>query len=100
MAMCVRVDATLDLTDSAPKNFHGIPVLLVACDFAGTASDALGHIEVKAVLLPFGQRTIRDQFRGNGCDYFHGLEGLAEVSARHAYDIVAAVALCGFMQWK
>jgi hypothetical protein len=62
----VGVDPPLDLTNASPKNVRGIPILLVACDFAGTASDALCHIEVKAVLLTFGQRAIRDQLRAEG----------------------------------
>ena len=43
--------AAFDLADAAPAKIGGVSVLLVAGDLAGTAADALRHVEVEAVLL-------------------------------------------------
>ena len=51
VAMRVGVGAAFDLADAAPANVGGVAVLLVAGDLAGAAADALGHVEVEAVLL-------------------------------------------------
>jgi hypothetical protein len=100
VAPCVGVDTALDLTDSAPEDVCGIPVLLVAGDLAGAASDALGYVEVEAVLFAFGEGAIRDQLRIESDDDLRGLEGLAEVCECHADDGVTVAVLCAFVQWK
>jgi hypothetical protein len=43
--------AAFDFSDATPTEIGGIAVLLVAGDFAGAAADALGHVEVEAVLF-------------------------------------------------
>jgi hypothetical protein len=96
----VGVDAALDLTDSAPEDVGRIAILLIACDLAGAASNAFSYVEVEAVLFAFGEGAIGDQLRVESGDNVRGLEGLAEIGKRHAYDGVAAAVLCAFVQWK
>jgi hypothetical protein len=47
----LRPGASFDLADATPAKISRIAVLLVAGDLAGAASDAFGHIEVKAILF-------------------------------------------------
>jgi hypothetical protein len=49
--MGVRVVPAFDFADTAPIDGSGIPVLLVAGDNTTLATDALGGIEVKAILF-------------------------------------------------
>lgn len=51
MTLCVRINSALNLAHTSPENIRRIPVLLIACNHAALASDALRHIEVKPVLL-------------------------------------------------
>jgi len=47
----LRPSASFDLSDTAPAKISRVAVLLVASDLAGTAADAFGHIEMKAILF-------------------------------------------------
>ena len=60
-ALGVRVGAAFDLADAPPADVGGRVVLLVAGDLAGAAADALGHVEVEAVLFAGFERTLRDE---------------------------------------
>jgi hypothetical protein len=42
---------TFDLANATPADVGGVAVLFVAGDLARAAADALGHVEVKAVLF-------------------------------------------------
>jgi hypothetical protein len=44
----------LKLPDSTPNNVYGCVVLFMAGHLTALTPDALGHVEVKSVLLPFG----------------------------------------------
>ena len=66
VALRIGIAAAFDLADAPPVNVRGIAVLLIARDLAGAASDALRHVEVKAILLALAKRPARDQQR-NGC---------------------------------
>ena len=57
----IWINAALNLAHPPPENIRGIAILLVAGHHAALAPDALGHVEVKAVLL------IRPRWRGQ-CD--------------------------------
>jgi hypothetical protein len=56
----IRIPATFDFSDATPIDVRGISVLLVASHNATFASDALSHVEVKAVLLARPERTLRN----------------------------------------
>ena len=99
MPLSERIETAFDLAYAAPVRLGRIAVLLVARDLTGTAADAFGHVEVKAILLVFAEGTIRDQVRTEGGDDVRGLEGLAEVCKRHAYEGFAAAVVCAFVQW-
>jgi hypothetical protein len=68
----VRVPSTLDFTDSSPVDVGRIAVLLVASDNTTLATDALGHVEMKSVLLPRQESTLRDflKLRGDGSPHW------------------------------
>ena len=51
MALVVGPGAAFDLADAAPANVGRVAVLFVAGDLAGPAANALGHVEVEAILL-------------------------------------------------
>jgi hypothetical protein len=56
----IRIPAAFDFTDATPIDVRGISVLLVASHNATLASDALGHVEMKAILLARPERTLRN----------------------------------------
>src|ERR1035438_3893629 len=47
----LRIDAAFDFADAAPENIRRVSILLVAGNHAAFAPDALGHIEMKAILF-------------------------------------------------
>jgi len=49
--MRIRIPAAFYLPDSSPIDLRRIAVLFVASDDTALAPNALGHVEVKAVLL-------------------------------------------------
>lgn len=51
MALSERVSSAFDLAHASPENVGRIAILLVACNNAALAADALRHVEVKPVLL-------------------------------------------------
>ncbi len=51
IALGIRVMPAFHLTNAPPVDGGRIPVLLIARHYAALATDALGHVEVKAVLL-------------------------------------------------
>jgi hypothetical protein len=51
VAKRIRVGSAFDFPHAAPENIRGVPILLVAGHHATLAADALGHVEVKAILL-------------------------------------------------
>jgi hypothetical protein len=61
MPSCFGPDSALDFTDATPMDRCWIAVLLIAGYFAGAATDALCHIEVKAVLFSGARQTVRDK---------------------------------------
>src|SRR5215467_11413699 len=67
-------DAAFDFADPAPAYVSGVAVLLVARDLTGAAADALGHVEMEAVLLAGAKFALRNE----RCFYFGGREGLGK----------------------
>ncbi len=63
VALRVGIGAAFDLADAAPDDVGGVAVLLVAGDLAGAAADALGHVEVEAILFAFFERARGDEAR-------------------------------------
>jgi hypothetical protein len=68
VARSIRPRSSLNLSNTPPAQIGRIAVLLVACDLAGAAADAFGHIEMKAILL-----SRRELSRGN--ERVHYLDG-------------------------
>ena len=66
-AVGVGLGAAFDLADAAPAKIGWSVVLLVAGDLAGAAADALGHVEVEAVLFARFERTIGNE---RGFDFY------------------------------
>src|SRR5205823_3440346 len=64
-ALRVRIPATFDLADPAPVDVRWIAVLLVASDHTTFAADALGHVEVEAILFTGLEGALRNLRRGN-----------------------------------
>jgi hypothetical protein len=89
----VGVNATFHLADTSPMNICRVAVLLIAGDLAGAASNAFRHVEVETVLLPFGQRPIRDESRGHARGPKAG-----EGAAGQAHQRVIHAGLCTFVQ--
>jgi hypothetical protein len=56
----VGIPAALNLSNPSPVDLCGIPVLLVASHHTAFAADALGHVEVKSVLLTFFESALRN----------------------------------------
>jgi hypothetical protein len=77
----MRPFTSLNFTNAPPMNCGRIAVLLVTGDFTGTATDALCHVEVKAVLLTGAREAIRYQ-RSALCR-------CVRIPGRHAYKAVA-----------
>ena len=59
VAVGVGPCAAFDLADAPPAEVGGVAVLLVAGDLAGAAADALGHVEVEAILFAGLERDAR-----------------------------------------
>jgi hypothetical protein len=59
----VGIESALDLANSPPIDTSWISVLLIASDHTALATDALGHIEMKSVLLAGLKGTLRNQKR-------------------------------------
>jgi hypothetical protein len=59
-AVSVGIPSAFDFSYSPPIDFGRISVLLVASHNAALATNTLGHVEVKTVLLTGFQRTLRD----------------------------------------
>jgi hypothetical protein len=49
--MRVRIYSAFDLADTSPENVRWIAILFVASDDTAFASNALRHVEMKAILL-------------------------------------------------
>ena len=101
VALGIGIGAALDLANAAPANLCGISILLVAGNLAGAAADALGHVEVEAVLLSWLEWPVGNEHRGElrqrgrrRCQW------LEEVLKRQANERVAASVLCAFVQWQ
>lgn len=60
-AMGVGEGAAFELADAPPLDIGGVAVLLVAGDLTGAAADALGHVEVEAVLLAGVEGAVGDE---------------------------------------
>jgi hypothetical protein len=60
---CVGPRTTFDLANASPSDVRGVSILLIARHFAGAASDALRHVEVESVLLPWAKRTLGNKRR-------------------------------------
>ena len=63
VAYSLRPGASLDLSDAAPAQIGRVAVLFIACDLAGAAADALGHVEVEAILFSGIKRPSGDERR-------------------------------------
>lgn len=50
-ALRIGIPTSFDLTDTAPIDLRGISILLIAGHYTAFAANALGHVEVKAILL-------------------------------------------------
>jgi hypothetical protein len=57
----IWVYPTFEFAYATPLNVSWIPILFVAGDLARTTADALGHIEVKAVLLAWFEWSSRNE---------------------------------------
>jgi hypothetical protein len=58
--VCVGVKAALDLAHAPPVNGRRISILLVAGNHTALATNALRHVEVKAILLACLKSIFRD----------------------------------------
>ena len=68
-ALRIWIEATFDLADAAPVDVGRISILLVAGHHAALATDALRHVEMKAVLFPWLECPLRNAWhRRRGCD--------------------------------
>jgi hypothetical protein len=52
MPKCVGIDASFYFADATPENIRGVSILFIACHDAAFAPNALGHVEVEAILFP------------------------------------------------
>ena len=89
-ALRERIIAGFDFSDAPPADIGGVVVLFVAGHFAAFAADALGHVEVEAVLLAFGwqaQRNAGVHGAGAKLDKTIGATGELELLSvtRHAF---------------
>src|SRR6185312_3244184 len=89
----VGIGAAFEFADTPPVDVGGVAVLLVAGDLAGAAADALGHVEVEAVLLTFFQFT----FGYQGLDHTRRRTGFEQ---RHAHEIEAVAVDGGVVKWQ
>jgi hypothetical protein len=62
-ALRIWIPPAFNFADPPPVNISWISILFIACDDATFAADALGHVEVKAVLLAGRQRSLWDSCR-------------------------------------
>ncbi len=98
MAAGIGVGAAFNLADAAPANLCRVSVLLVAGNLAGAAADALGHVEVEAVLLSWLERPFGNEHRGERRQGGRRRrEWLEEVVECQANERVAASVLCAFV---
>jgi hypothetical protein len=72
--MSIRIPAAFDLSDPPPVDFGWVSVLLVAGHHAALATDALRHVEVKAILFAWFRKALGDS--GDGCQWFDFVQGL------------------------
>jgi hypothetical protein len=72
----IRIDATLDFAHATPENIRWISILLVAGNHAALAPDALGHIEMKAILFARAWRRWKRNASANATQRFHHPVGL------------------------
>jgi len=61
MPLYVRIVAAFEFADAPPVDRGRIAVLLAACNNATFAANALGHVEVKAILFSGLESALRDQ---------------------------------------
>jgi hypothetical protein len=90
-AVSIGVGATFGLADATPAEIGGVAVLFIAGDLAGAAADALGHVEVKAVLLARRKGAIGNE---SGLDLYlrqrDGKEFQAVLRQTHEMSLVSA----------
>jgi hypothetical protein len=65
VALGIRKVAAFHFAHTPPIDCRGITILLVARNHAAFTSDALRHVEVKAVLLPGLEWPLRNQWLGS-----------------------------------
>jgi RNA polymerase sigma factor (sigma-70 family) len=98
VAAGIGVGAAFNLANAPPANLCGISVLLVAGNLAGAAADALCHVEVEAVLLPWFERPVGNEHRGERRQGSRGrCKWLEKVVKRQTNERVAASVLCAFV---
>jgi hypothetical protein len=85
IALRVGIVTAFYLAHAPPVERRGIAVLFVARHHAALAADALGHVEVKAVLLARFQRTLRNQRRGLHLDLNQRAGGRGKQRAFHQW---------------
>ena len=68
VALRVWIGAPFDLAYPSPAKVGRIAVLFVAGHLAGAAPDALGHVEVEAILFSLFERSCRNQRRAGRWD--------------------------------
>jgi hypothetical protein len=94
-AVGVGPRAPFDLADAPPAKIGWSIVLLVAGDLAGAAADALGHVEVEAVLFAGFEGAIGDE---RGFDlYLRRRREELDAILRQAHDGVRGVCLREFV---
>ena len=96
----VGVGAAFDLAYSSPPQVRRRIVLFVAGDLAGAAADALGHVEVEAVLLADLEGAIGNEARPNFDDWQGGTLDEFETVFRQTNDVVRCVGVREFVEWE
>jgi hypothetical protein len=98
MAAGIGIGAAFNLAHPPPAYLCGVSILLVAGNLARAATDALGHVEVEAVLLSWLERPVGNEHRGERRQGSRRRrEWLEEVVKRQANERVAASVLGAFV---
>jgi len=107
VALRIGIRASFNFADASPPQVGRVVILLIAGDLAGSAANAFGHVEMKAVLLPCLERPGWHQRRAelwNLCTETHGIRERDLLDAKpgkcQAHKRVIVCGLCSVVKWQ